>query len=99
MSRRDYNRWFSQYRDGINAYRQTLQSDPHFKTVSVPVGDWPVPGRTIFGYSNGRILALENKSYISSMDSFPAAVLAWAAVGLFAWIIATDEVEGPYMYR
>ena len=53
MSRRDYNRWFSQYRDGINAYRQTLQSDPHFKTVSVPVGDWPVPGRTIFGYSNG----------------------------------------------
>lgn len=26
-------------RDGINAYRQTLQSDPHFKTVSVPVGD------------------------------------------------------------
>lgn len=24
---------------------------------------------------------------------FPAAVLAWAAVGLFAWIIATDEVD------
>ena len=26
-------------REGINTYRQALQSDPHFKTVSVPVGD------------------------------------------------------------
>lgn len=26
-------------RVGINAYRQALESDPHFKTVSVPVAD------------------------------------------------------------
>jgi hypothetical protein len=30
---------FSLARDAINVYRQALQADPHFKTVSVPVGD------------------------------------------------------------